>query len=303
MRKLIAPTEPFIKLEQGVLNADALAGSSVTLVLQNNDHIANNDYVVIGWEGNEICELVQVNQVVSGGTDIRVATLKLNHRKGEPVTKYQYNKRKFYGATSATGTFAELTADGSPVDIQVDDPQGTILEYTGSVYTHFKSTYYNSTTLVETDTADSEPTAGDQSLRYASLYGIRKHAGLAGNPRYSDLRIEQKRKQAENEIDSAIFARYTLPLTEIPGLITYICELLAAGYIDYEELGKEGEGVKWLGTARSLLKAIQTGERKIIGADGAELSAKEGVGGVSSYPDSVDNDEGPIRMFTTNQTF
>src|SRR5690606_34610268 len=149
---------------------------------------------------------------------ITVATLKFNHQSGEPFVVFGYNQRKFYGAENATGSYSELTGDGSPKDINVDDPQGTFLEYTGTTYTHFKATYFNSTTTEETDLADSNAVAGDESTRYAGIYGIRKHAGLAGNPRYSDLRIEDKRKQAENEIDSALAARYVLPLTEVPAL-------------------------------------------------------------------------------------
>lgn len=302
MKKLFAPTEDFIKVESSRLDADAVAGSAVTITLQNNDGLAQFDYIVIGNEGNELCEMCQIDTAVTAGKTVRVATLKFNHRAGEPVKKYRYNKRKFYGATSADGSYTELTSDGSPKDIQVDDPQGTILEYTGlEGYTYFKSTYYNSQTTTETDKADSNPVAGDQSLRYASLYGIRKHAGLAGNPLYSDLRIEQKRVQAESEINSYLFSRYTLPLTEVPGIINNICELLAAGYIDYEEYGQEGEGVKWLGSARSQLKGIQKGDMRLIAADGTELSTKTNSTGVKGYPNASDDDGGA--SFTTNQVF
>lgn len=303
MRRLIAPTEDFIKIEAGALDADAIAGATVTLTLENNDGIAQNDYIVVGHEGSELCEMCQVDQAVVAGKSVRVAVLKFNHRKGEPVKKYQFNKRKFYGATSQGGSYTELTSDGSPKDIQVDDPQGTILEYTGSTYTWFKSTYYNSQTATETDVADSTAVQGDQSLRYASLWGIRKHAGLAGNTLYSDIRLEQKRVQAESEINSYLYARYTLPLTEVPGIITNICELLAAGYIDYEEYGQDGEGVKWLGSARGQLKSIQKGDLRLIAADGTELAIKTTSNGVRSYPNTVDNDNGPSRMFENDQVF
>src|SRR5689334_21708510 len=125
MRALLAPTDPFIREELGVLNADASAGTNVTLTLINNDGLANNDYIVVGHEGNVLCEMLQINQAVVAGTTIRVATLKFNHLKGEPSVKYRYNQRKFYGAASVDGSYTELTSDGSPKDIQVDDPQGT----------------------------------------------------------------------------------------------------------------------------------------------------------------------------------
>src|SRR5829696_6920292 len=185
MLSFIAPTEEFVRTEMGALNADASAASNVTLTLVNNDGLAENDYIAIGYEGSELCELEQINQAVSGATAVRVATLKFNHKAGEPIVKYRYNQRKFYGATSADGSYVELTAYGSPTTIQVDDPQGTTLEYTGSEgYTYFKATYYNSTSVEETDIEDREAVAGDQSGRYATLYNIRKHAGLAGNTFY-----------------------------------------------------------------------------------------------------------------------
>lgn len=302
MKTLIAPTEPFVIIEETKLDADVSAGSSVSLTLENNDQIADNTYLVIGRRGDELCELEQVNASPSGNTDAQVATLKFNHKKGEPVAIIRYNQRKFYGCATETGTYVELTSDGSPKDIQVDDPQGTLLEYTGSTYTYFKSTYYNSETDEETDIADAEAVLADESLRYSTIYAIRKHAGLAGNPLYPDSRIETKRKQAENEINSVIFAKYTLPLTEVPALLTQICELLAAGYIDFEEFGKDGEGVKWLGEARALLKAIAKGNQILIGADGTELTRQTEVGRLSGYPNNstVDAED---RIFSIDDKF
>lgn len=296
MRTLLAVTEPFIKSETTRLAADAAAGSNVTLTVENSDGFAEDAYVVIGNEGSELAELAQINQAVSGSTVIRVAALKFNHQKGEPITLYRFNQRKFYGATTATGIFTELTGDGSPKDIQVDDPQGTLLEYTGNTAVYFKATYYNSETDDETALGDSEAVEADETKRYASLWAIRKHAGLAGNPRYSDYRMEMKRKQAESEINSTIIAKYILPLAELPALLSYICELLAAGYIDYEEFGKDGEGVKWLGEARALLKAIQKGTQVLLGADGTELARQTDVGVLDGYPNSEDTDPANFSM-------
>ena len=285
MRTLLAPTEDFIKVERTYLDADASAGSNVTLTLKNNSGLANTDFIVIGQEGGELAELEQINAAVSGNTDVRVATLKFAHKKGEPVTKYRYNQRKFYGATTKTGSYTELTGEGSPKDIQVDDPQGTLLEYSGSTYTFFKATYYNSQTTDETDDDDAEAVEADESKRYTSLYLIRKHAGMVDNPYVNEAYVETKRQQAEGEINSAIFARYVLPLSEIPALIQNICTLLAAGYIDYEEFGKDGEGVKWLGEARALLKAIANGKQRLLASDYTELTRHTKVGVLQGYPD------------------
>jgi phage gp36-like protein len=298
MRVLLAPNEDFIKRERGTLSADASAGNGVVLSVESSEGVATDDYIVVGHEGSELAELCQVSSVTN--ISITVQTLKFNHQKSEPFVVFRFNQRKFYGATSAAGAYTELTVDGSPKDISVDDPQGTILEYSGDTFTYFKATYFNSTTSEESDPADSDATLADESKRYASLWAIRKHAGLAGNPRYSDVRLEVKRRQAENEINSVLAARYILPLTEVPALISYICELLAAGYIDYEEFGKDGEGVKWLGEARALLKAIQKGTQILIGVDGTELASNAKVGTLGGYPNNQDTD---AAQFSMNQKF
>ena len=300
-RVLYAPTEDFIKLERTRLSADVVAGTNVTLPLESSDGLSANDFIVIGHEGNELSELQQINQSVSSDTSARVATLKFNHVKGEPVTKYRYNQRKFYGSLTETGTYTELTADGSPKAIQADDPQGTLLEYTGDEgYLYFKATYYNSVQALETDIADAMAVSADESLRYTSLYLIRKHAGMVGNPYYSELLLEVKRKQAENEVQSALAGRYTLPLTEIPALIQYVTTILAAGYIDYEEFGKDGEGVKWLGEARAILKGFQKGERLLIGSDGTELGRRDNADRLSGIPNDSTTEE---RIFKIDDRF
>ena len=306
MRTLLAITEDFIKLERGILNADVSAGSNVAITLLNNDGFSQNDYVVIGNEGSEKAELQQINAAVVSGTAIQVATLKFAHKKNEPITFYRYNQRKFYGATSETGTCTELTADGSPKDIQVDDPQGTLLEYTGvEGYTHFKSTYYNSTATEETSTDDSEAVEADESKRYTSIYAIRVQAGLTNNPFISDGRIERKRKQAENEINSTLTTRYTLPLAEVPAMIQNICELLAAGYVDFEEFGPDGEGKKWLGEARGMLKSIQKGTMRLIGTDSTEIATTSKSNRLRGYPDNdgVDDADTPQVMFKIDKKY
>jgi phage gp36-like protein len=289
MKTLIAPNEDFIKIERTELTADVAAGTNVTLALLNNDGMANNTFIAIGREGGEKCELQMINAAVTPGTSAQVATLLFAHKAGEQVTVYKYNKRKFYGALTATGAYTELTTYGSPVLIAVDDPQGTRLEYTGAEgYLYFKSTYYNSVTASETDLDDSTAVLGNQTGRYTSLYAIRVQAGLTNNPYITDGRIEEKRRQAENEINSTLIVRYTLPLSEVPGLIARLCTLLAAGYIDFEEFGPEGNGVKWLGEARGILKSIQNGTQRLIGESMTELPTNASTNVLRGKPDGTE---------------
>ncbi len=300
MKLLLAPTEDFIKRERDSVNADVAAGSAIAITVESSANLAVNDYIIIGVEGTETAEIAKISEVTDV-THIK-ATLTQAHKKGEPIVKIRYNQRKFYGCTTATGSFTQLT--GSPVGIMVNNPQGTIIEYTtGEGYLYFKSTYYNSTTSEESNIADANPMYANEAVRYTTLYAIRVQAGLTQNPYINDGRIDRKRTQAENEIDSVIFRYYTLPLSEIPPLISRLCELLAAGYVDFEEYGPDGQGVKWLGEARSILKGIVNGERNLIGVDGTELPRKTLTQGIVSYPDSVDDTNGPRQYFKMGQRF
>lgn len=308
MKALFANTESFIKRDRTRISTDVAAGSTVVITVANANLYAINDYIVVGYEGSEQAELCLIT-AVSGDT-LTVATLVRAHLADEPIVKYRYNKRKFYGCVTATGTFVELTANGSPVTIQVTDPQGAVLEYTGvEGYLYFKSTYYNSTTTEESAVADAEAVLANESLRYCSIYAIKHQAGLNNNPYIVDGNIETYRKRAENEVNSYVISRYQLPLTnsdgdsEVPWMIENITTLLAAGYMDWQEFGADGEGKKWLGEARSLLKKIQAGEQSLIGLDGVQMTEVATLSGVQSYPSSVDNTDGPTQQFTMRQNF
>lgn len=309
MRTLIAPTEDFIKIQRQSLSDDVSSGNSAVLSVDGSTNFAINDFIVVGFEGSDIAEICQISAV--GPLTLTVTTLKYAHKIDDPVIKYRYDKRKFYGSLTATGSYTEITGSGSPVTIQVNNPQGTLIEYIGlEGYVYFKSTYYNSTDTTETDIANANAVYSDESLRYCSIYVIRKQAGLTNNPYITDGIIETYRRRAENEVDSYLNARYVLPLinstgsNEIPFLVENCTTLLAAGYMDYQEFGRDGEGVKWLGEARSILKKLQTsGGQQLLGSDKAEMATKTNSNGVSSFPDQVDNNNGPARLFTIGQKF
>ncbi len=308
MKILLAPTEDFIKLQKAQLTLDVAAGSSVVLTVINADGFKVNDFIVVGYEGSELAELCKITAV--GATSMTVQTLVLGHKADEPITKYRFNQRKFYGATSSTGSYTELTGSGSPITIQVGDPQGTYCEYIGiEGYTYFKSTYFNSQSSEETAIGDAFAVQADESTRYTSLYSIKKQAGLTRNPFINDGLVETYRKRAENEINSYLMTRYTLPLTnstgglEVPAIVENCATLLAAGYMDYQEFGKDGEGIKWLGEARSIINAIKNGTQRLIGLDYQEMAFVSSSNQVQSYPDTTDNTNGPDRKFTMRQRF
>ncbi len=274
MRILTAPTENFIESERTVLADDAAAGSNVDLTLTNTAGFAQPDYVRVGEPGTERAEICAINEAVVDGDPVRVATLRFAHEAGEPVVRLSYNKRKFYGSLTKGGAYVELTDDGSPLDIKVDDPLGTTLEYDGAEgYAFFKATYYNSVELTETDLADSEAVAGDQSGRYATLWSIRNKAGFEENAGIGDDRVERARKSAEGRINGKLAARYSLPLAEVPADVGECCRLIAAAALLFEEYGGENAQAKeFMAEAYAMLNAWADGTSAIIGADGVELA-------------------------------
>lgn len=312
MKVLIAPTDEFIRLAKSSLSADVAAGASnVALAVYGNEGMANSQYVAIGYEGSDTCEIQQINAAVTPGTAIQVVALIFAHKQDEPVRVFRYNDRKFYGSTSLGGSYAELTSSGSPKPIAVTDPQGTMLEYTGDEgYTYFKSTYWNSTTSDETDIADAIAVLADESVRYCSIEAIKRQAGLLDNPFVTDAMVETYRLRAENEVNSYLYQRYVLPLVnettsapEVPFIVENATTLLAAGYMDYREYGKDGEGVKWLGEARGLLKSIQNGVQRLLGTDMIEFQQKALTQGINSFPNSSDPCDPSAPKFTMNQQF
>lgn len=309
MKVLLAPTEDFIKYGRALVAADALLGSSVYVTITNATEYIVGDYVVIGWEGSDTAELVPI--VAITGNTIEIAILLFNHSKDEPVVKYRYNQRRFYGSLTSGGSYVELTSSGSPKNITVNSPQGTMLEYVGNEgYLYFKSTYYNSNLSQESNISDAGSVLGDESLRYCSLYDIRNQAGLTKNSFIDDGVVENYRKQAENEIDGFLGALYILPFmnsqgqNEIPFMVTRIAILLAAGYWDFKEFGSDGEGKKWLGEGRGILNSLQQGgSQRLIGADKKPMLQQTASSGVQSFPNTVDNNNGPTRQFTMQQRF
>jgi hypothetical protein len=312
MRSLIAPTEDAIKLAETKLTAGVSAGSNVALPVYGNTNFAANNYVCIGIPGSLTAEIQKINVAVSPGNSIQVATLLYSHSVDEPIQVFRYNQRKFYGALTQGGSYTELVSSGSPTNITVNDPQGTYFEYTGNEgYIYFKSTYFNSTTNEESDINDAIPMASDQSTRYCSLYDIRFQAGMQDNPYVTDDMFENYRLQAEGEINSYLYARYVLPLTngttmmlEVPALITNCAIKLAAGYSDYREYGKTGEGVKWLGEARGILNSIKKGTQRLIDANFVEFELKKQTQGVQSNANQTQGNPHSNRpIFTTRQQF
>ena len=285
-----AVTEDFIKSEKTYV-ATPVSASATPVYVDNNQGYTANDFFVIGTEGDETTEMRQVSSTPSGQL-VASAVFSFAHKIDEPIVKYAYNQRKFYGCATSGGTFVLIETK----DIEVDNPRGTYFAYTGSTYNYFKATYYNSTTTTESDIDDStEVQAGDVD-HYCSIYEIKEEAGFLNNPYISDGRINLLRLQAENEVKASIASRYLLPLSYVPEIIKTVTQLLSAGRLLYQEYGSETDGlakdgVSKIKEARSILKAIREGEMILLNASDAELAHSETIGAtLAGYPDDTTAD-------------
>lgn len=279
MQILLAPTEELILGEKTYLSADE-AASQTTLSVENSLGFSANDYIVLDVLGNDIAELLQISTCTSSGQNaitIKTAT-KFAHDSGAPIRRLKYNQRKFYRSADAI-TYTELTSEGSPVTIHVDDPEGTRLEdSTGTSAYYYKVTYYNSTTLIETLLADSIAEKGNDTSHYTSIYKIKKEAGFADNSYISSEEVSKYRDWAEGKAESAVATIYSLPFSSTPAIFPQIVTLLAAGSLLLEEYGVENDvdttknGQKKIDFAEKMLQDIADGKMLLLDSSKIELS-------------------------------
>lgn len=107
--------------EVAILQSPASPGSNVTLVLDNNDGLADNDFIVIGETGEGQSELIDINNTVTAGTDIRVSTLKYPHEVGTQIYLVKYDQIKFYHAATPAGAKTTLATKNINVDEELTE--------------------------------------------------------------------------------------------------------------------------------------------------------------------------------------
>jgi len=289
MQILNAITENFVTGEKTFLSADEAVDETV-LSVDNSQGFVKNDYIVVGEIGNEQAELRQIESIGSDNDAITISVaLDFAHNEDETITKLRFNQRKFYRSTTKTGTFSHLSSEGSPVNIEVNNPTGTEFEdSTGTSTSWYKSTYYNSTTSIETSISDAIPGKASNADHYTTIYRIKDEAGFGDNPYISDETVGDYRLEAENEINSMISTVYSVPLSSTPRLITHITTLLAGGLLLSKEYGLEADvevsktGQRKIDRANSLLAKIQDGSLTLQDSDGNKISKNTGMQASSS---------------------
>lgn len=256
-------------LLQTSLTADATAGSNVVLAVKNSANFSSGQHIAIGRPGTEQCEIQAITAITA--TSITVGTLSFAHYADEQITGLFGNQINIYSAANvnndppADNTFTKI----GTVTILADWPSTEYTDNSGSSSFWYKFTYFDSTSLAETQIADSRAVRGGNYGNYASLAEIRAEAGMTSNPNISDSDIAKKRQRAQNIINGYLYGVYTTPFADpVPPLINTSCILLAAGYLLLEEYGQSATGMSKDGNAKIA---------QVIDPDGKSKSGEIGI--------------------------
>lgn len=278
-------------VERGVLAGDVEVDAT-TLELVSTDGFVAGQTIYVGTLSSEGIEKAVVGEVVNQTELTTVSGLKMAHTRSDAVTAVVGDRIKIYRAANVDGTapaadaFTLLTTR----TIDADQPSTYYRDAEGSSAYWYAFSYYNATTEDETDR--SEPVRGDDFEHYASLSDIRKAAGFQNSTNLADSYIDEARRQAQSEINSALSNRYTVPFTPVPEIIRTLTVQLAAALLKLR-FGYYGND-KELKALRAQLEGLATGDGSITGEDGTDLSTDEGVDGY--FGDAP-------RMFTVEQRF
>jgi len=309
--QFIAVLEPDIAVtERSELRTDILAGVT-TIPVENARKFVSNKYLCVGQFGDETAELRRIVGVSEADRTVTIETATTYpHYMKDAAFQFLYNKRKFYRWNAIAGTWEHMTTEGSPKEIEVDNPQGTFFEDSeGTTSNKYKATYLNTSELVETAVLDAkEIYGGGLSTDLISLYRIRYSAGFKENYSIEDSYLDQYRQDAQGEAWAALRVRYTFPLTKNSSFLRNIVRDLSVGFIWLDQYA--GNAVKTktaedrIKSARERLNGLATGLYTLYDEDTATDQVETGKGGgLSFFPDQNTDDTDDERIFKLSNEF
>lgn len=281
-------------LESTVFDADSTAGAT-SIIVRNTQGIVANSYIVLGTQGGESSELVQVATVTNSTTFALVAATKFNHFRFDPIQQLFGDKIKIYIANNVDGTqpadtaFAPLT--GGLITMLYDQASTNFTDATGDATKWYKYSYYNTTSTAETALGDSGAARGGGYANYCTIDNIRDQASLQGNRWITDAQLANKRALAQAEIDSELSGLYVVPFTApINPLIADVAARIAAGLqlsdgFGMNSAGSSQDGAQRLVDARAVLARIKSKELILTNAIGLE-TANYKANSTQSWPDA-----------------
>lgn len=300
-----AVLEPDVAVtERSELRSDIVAGVT-EIPVKNASKFTGNKYLCLGQYGNETSEFRKIDSVDKANRTITVdIATTYPHYQDDPVSQFLYNKRKFYRWNAVSESWEHLLSEGSPKDIEVDNPQGTFFEDSeGTQDDVYRATYLDVAGSIESSIEDAKSiTGGGLSTDLISLYRIRYSAGFKENYSIEDSYIDQYRQDAQGEVWAALRNRYTFPLTKHSSFLRNIVRGLAVGMIWQDQYAGNAEKMRStearLKSARERLKGLADGTYILYDEDADADQTETGRGGgLSYYPDDETEDTDDERMF------
>ncbi|MDQ0869046.1 phage gp36-like protein [Arthrobacter sp. V1I9] len=281
--------------ERTELSAD-YAPETLVLEVKSSEGYAPGQTIYVGLLSREGVEKAVIDSVVDATTIGLTQALKLPHTRYEPVTAvlgdliHVYRAANSNGSVPADDAFTVLATRS----INADHQSTYFTDSAGNSDFWYRFTYYNATTLDETDLADSEPVRGDDFGHYVSVSEIRNLAGFENAFNLKDVTIDHWRRAAETEINSALAGAYTVPFNPVPALVKSLTLELAAALLLADAYGSGAYGTR-LKDARAKITAYGDKTAVVTDENGQSLSTSNSVTG---YPDA----DAP-RSFYVGQTF
>ena len=190
------------------LSAASTAGAT-SLTVDSTDGFAVNDWIVVGKEGKEKTEVVQITAITVTSTLTIGAALAYAHSIDDAVRKLPYNQIRFYSSSTETGTFSLISGSATTIDYENATGETVYNHLDGTTSTWYKFTYYNSSDSEETAVADSTALQGGYAL-YCTLKDVYDLLNLKEEiPPTSQvlLMIEGRTKLFDNETNSTFISR------------------------------------------------------------------------------------------------
>jgi len=133
-------------IEIAYIKALTGTGSDVSVTIDDNNGLAQNDFVVAGALMMPKSEIAMINSSVTAGTAIQLDSLTFPHNPNDKLVKIAYNQVKLYHATTLTGSKTLIETK----DIDVDQKYTDFVVADSATGYYFFS-LYNSQSTTESD--------------------------------------------------------------------------------------------------------------------------------------------------------
>lgn len=280
-------------IQQTRIAANVAAGVA-TVSVQNNAGFSAADFVIVGTPGDDSTEMLTILSKAGANSITFTANLALKHSLYDFLNSLFGDKIVVYRAANATGIQPADTefAVIDTISIQADQAYTRYTDATGSSGYWYKFTYKNSSSLSESNLADSKAVRGGGTGDYCSIAAIREEAGFKFANFITDEMIDVKRQAAQDEINGTLHGFYVVPFqVPINQFITDICRRLAAGLLLLEQYGEintteTSSGKSKRDGARADLAALAEKQKVLTDQTGQSLALPGATGGISGWPNA-----------------